>query len=259
MISISNTRGIPLIVSSHFWVTFLGRQIVRGALIVCFGIGTASAAPGDVEHEVVFELDFTTPAGLEADNWLEQAGFELKRHAADPDRIEFQHRDESVHVLVKQPSFGLAVRPLSLPGADRLRLYWGVSEFPAGASYQHGVDNEAIMVYVFFGEERLPSGEFLIPDSPYFIGFYLCPVGVDEVEVPYVGHHYEKTGRYVCVGHPPEGETVVSEIHLDEEFLHSFGLETMPPVSGISIEVDTTDSDNDGHAAAFIERLQFLK
>lgn len=97
-----------------------------------------------------------------------------------------------------------------------------------------------------------------IPDSPYFIGFYLCPVGGDEVDEPYVGHHYDKIGRYICVDHPSEDEAVVSEVDLAAEFSSNFGLETMPPVSAISIEVDTTDSKNDGHAAAFLERLEFL-
>ena len=30
-------------------------------------------------------------------------------------------------------------------------------------------------------------------------------------------------------------------------------------MSGISIEVDTRDADNDGYAAAFLQRLEFLK
>ncbi len=39
----------------------------------------------------------------------------------------------------------------------------------------------------------------------------------------------------------------------------SFGLDTVPMVSGISIEVDTADAMNDGKAAAFVERIDFLE
>jgi hypothetical protein len=189
--------------------------------------------------------------------WLAAGEFSLERHADDPDRIELYHADEALHIRVKKPSFGMVVHELDLPGANHLELDWGVSDFPEGASYEHGVDNEAIMVYVFFGHERLPSGEMFVPDSPYFIGFYLCPPDADDVDEPYAGHHYEKTGRYICMAHPQEGETVTTRIDLAEEFRHSFDKPYVPVISGISIEVDTTDSQNDGHAAAFIRRLAF--
>jgi hypothetical protein len=61
------------------------------------------------------------------------------------------------------------------------------------------------------------------------------------------------------VDHPPEGTVAVNEVDLDEEFRRSFGMDADLPVSGISIEVDTTDAENDGHAAAFLQRLEFLK
>jgi hypothetical protein len=78
------------------------------------------------------------------------------------------------------------------------------------------------------------------------------------VEQPYAGHYYKKTGRYICVDHPGEGVTTVSEVALADEFKKSFGLDSIPPVSGISIEVDTTASKNDGKAASFLKRIEFL-
>jgi hypothetical protein len=220
----------------------------------------AAADPTDdaTDDGVVYALDFAGSDSEPAQDWLNANGFALKRHADNPKRIELHRDAEGLHVRTKKPSFGLAVRPLSVPNARAMRLNWGVSDYPDGVSYEHGIDNEAIMIYVFFGEDRLPSGEALVPDSPYFIGFYLCPPEGDSLEQPYVGHHYQKTGRYVCVDHPGEGRAVVSEIDLIEEFRKSFGLEQVPVVSGISIEVDTTSADNDGHAAAFIGRLEFM-
>jgi hypothetical protein len=209
-------------------------------------------------ENIVSVIDFSPEGELPTYEWLDKRDFDLKKHAADPDRIEFFHTEDALHLRTKAPAFGMAVHEGDIPGAQRLRLHWGVSDYPEGVSYQHGIDNEAIMVYVFFGHERQPSGEVFIPDSPYFIGFYLCPPGTDTVGQPNVGHHYRKTGRYICVDHPPQGKTVISEVDLRSEFLKSFGREEVPNVSGISIEVDTTDADNDGHAAAFLSRLEFL-
>jgi hypothetical protein len=224
----------------------------------------ATLAEADTEQAanagaVLFQLDFGNDEGLSPRAWLERHGFELHRDAGKEGHIEVSHRDGLLHVVAKRPSFGLVARPLNAPQAGALRLHWGVSDYPEGASYEHGVDNEAIMIYVFFGEEKLDSGEMLVPDSPYFVGFYLCPPDGDRLDTPFVGHHYKKTGRYECVDHPGEGRAVVSEIRLDVEFARSFGLDAMPPISGFSIEVDTTDSANDGHAAAFLDRLEFVE
>jgi hypothetical protein len=219
--------------------------------------GAASAVTA--EDAPVHAFDFEAPPPVPVYEWLASSEFSLERHADNRDRIEFFHARRALHFRVKKPSFGMVVHELDIPGARHVDLEWGVSDYPEGASYEHGVDNEAIMVYVFFGHDRLPSGEMFVPDSPYFIGFYLCPPGEDDIDQPYAGHHYKKTGRYICMAHPPEGEAVVTRIDLEEEFRHSFGKEFVPVISGISIEVDTTDSRNDGHAAAFIRRLAFYR
>ena len=211
------------------------------------------------DDHMALVLDFANEENLSAYDWFHESDFELKKDADERDKIEFYRADGALHIKTLEPAFGMAVRQVDVPEANGLRLHWGVSDYPEGVSYQHGVDNEAIMVYVFFGHERLPSGEIFVPDSPYFIGFYLCPPDTDAVEQPYKGHHYEKTGRYVCVDHPPEGTVAVNEVDLDEAFRRSFGMDADLPVSGISIEVDTTDAENDGHAAAFLQRLEFLK
>ncbi len=211
------------------------------------------------DDRVALAIDF----GIEEDHsvyqWFHDSNFELGMDADERDKIEFFRANGALHIVTREPAFGMAVRRLEVPNARALRLHWGVSDYPEGVSYQHGIDNEAIMVYVVFGHEELPSGEIFVPDSPYFIGFYLCPPGTDAIAQPYKGHHYEKTGRYVCVDHPLEGDVAINEVDLDEAFRNSFGKEANLPITGISIEVDTTDADNDGHAAAFLRRLEFLK
>lgn len=225
-------------------------------LPTCLLDGKVSAAEQSV---VLKRYNFAGDASTQPQDWLEGQLFQVKHHFRDPDRIALSQFDEALHLQVKEEAFGIMLHEEDIPGARRVRLHWGVSQYPDGATYQHGVDDEAIMVYVFFGHETYDSGSWLIPDSPYFIGFYLCKDGTDKLEMPYAGHHFQKSGRYICVDHPPIGETVVTEIDLLAEFRKSFGLEVVPPVSGISIEVDTTHADNDGRAAAFISRLEFLE
>lgn len=214
-----------------------------------------SHAANEVIHAHDFSGDGTTPSR----KLLALRGFDLAHDLKDEDAISLKHNDGALHILAQEEAFGIMLHEEDIYGAGRMRLHWGVSEYPEGASYEHGVDNEALMVYVFFGHKKFSSGSMLVPKAPYFIGFYLCRGGTDELEVTYTGHYYEKSGSYICVAHPAAGDTVVSDIDLHEEFKKSFGLDEAPPISAVSVEVDTTDSDNDGKAAAFIKRLEFLR
>jgi hypothetical protein len=231
----------------------------RAITIVTSLLFSTMSVADDSEDEPLHVFDFAGDRKQPAYDWLEASKFELERHADDRRHIELNRAEDGLHLKVKKPSFGMVVHELDVPGAKHLELHWGVSDFPEGASYQRGVDNEAIMVYVFFGHDRQPSGELLVPASPYFIGFYLCPPEADDVDEPYAGHHYQKTGRYICMAHPGEGEPVKIRIDLEKEFRRSFNRPYVPVISGVSIEVDTTDSGNDGHAAAFIRRLAFYR
>lgn len=229
---------------------------VAAALLSLSFMTSGSAAQSGAS---LFELDFSGTPGLSTYDWLKQKGFELKQDATDKDKILLSQSDGALRLDVKEQAFGLIIKEKDLPGANSLRLHWGVSEYPDGASYQRGIDNEAIMFYVFFGHKKQPSGSMFIPDSPYFLGFFLCQDGSDTLEKPYVGHHFKKSGRYICVEHPGAGKTTVTELDLVKEFRNSFDLDHVPAVSGISIEVDTSDSKNDGKASAFLQRVEFLK
>ncbi len=217
------------------------------------------AAIATTTDTVLYRADFGAEPGLSIVNWLQKRQFELQHDAEDEHKIRLSQTEESLHIVARNSAFGLIIHEQDVLGAGRVKLHWGVSQYPEGASYEHGVDDEAIMLYVFFGHEKFPSGSLFVPDSPYFLGFFLCKDGADELEKPYPGHHYRKAGRYICVDHPGSNETVVTEIDLAEEFRKSFGLAHVPAVSGISIEIDTTESENDGKAAAFVKRIEFLE
>jgi hypothetical protein len=220
-------------------------------------IGILIASPS-MANEVIHQFDFGAEPNTPARNILEGRSFAVKKDATDGNKIHLYHTEDALHIQVNSPSFGMIAHEQDIPGANHIRLHWGVSSYPQGASYEHGIDNEAIMVYVFFGHEKYSRGSMFVPDSPYFIGFYLCPNESDRMEQPYAGHYYKKTGSFICVDHPGEGKTAVSEINLAEEFKKSFGLTAIPAVSGISIEVDTKASKNDGKAASFLQRIEFL-
>lgn len=219
----------------------------------------APVAFATADSPVAYRFDFAGEPGVPTEAWMADRDFRLEHDAKKPDKIHLAQSDGALHINVNKKSFGIILHEQDVPGAKHVHLHWGVSAYPEGASYEHGIDNEAIMVYVFFGHEKMSSGSLFIPDSPYFIGFFLCPPGSDALGQPYVGHHYQKTGRYICVDHPPSGEKVLTRLDLAAEFRKSFGLEAVPMVSGISIEVDTTDAMNDGTAAAFLERIDFLE
>ena len=215
-------------------------------------------ATSSMASEVIHQIDFGGEPNTSARDLLARSSFVLEHDAKNGDKINLYHTEDALHIQVKKPSFGILIHEQDIPEANHLRLHWGVSDYPQGASYEHGVDNEAIMVYVFFGHETYSSGSMFVPDSPYFIGFFLCSDGTDQLEQPYAGHYYKKTGRFICVDHPGQGKAVISEVNLEDEFRKSFGLNSVPPVSGMSIEIDTTASKNDGKAASFLQRIEFL-
>jgi len=110
------------------------------------------------------------------------------------------------------------------------------------------------------GDERQPSGSVFIPNSPYFIGLFLCH-GDDKVNHPYVGAHFKKGGRYVCGDSPAEGELVTTRFNLLEGYRSYFDKEgdDDPAVSGIALTLDTKKADGGGKASAFVREIRFYR
>jgi hypothetical protein len=152
---------------------------------------------------------------------------------------------------------GLLVnRTIGANAYSAVEIEWGVAQHPQGASYEKKINNEAIMVQVFFGTEKKASGSMFAPDIPYFVGLFLC--NGDRIGHPYAGRYYQEGGRYVCVGAPAAGRTVVSRIDLRQALRTAFGAKVADAVSGYSIEVDTSSSTGEGKSSAFIKRIKFL-
>jgi hypothetical protein len=138
-----------------------------------------------------------------------------------------------------------------------VRIHWGIIKYPQGASYERDVHNEALMLYIFFGQDTLPSGHVVIPALLYFIGLFL---GQEEhLHTPYRDRYFHEGGRFVAVGNPQPYETVISEFNPRAAFQTYFAKADVPPMSGLTLGVDTVRSGDGGTAAAYIHRIEFLE
>ena len=136
-----------------------------------------------------------------------------------------------------------------------MRVEWGVTKFPAGIVWKKDFYRDALMLIITFGDKKIDSGSFIIPNLPYFIGIYLAESG--EKDKAYTGTYYHKGGRYYCMPcEPAEGKTLVTEFELADRFQNLFNEKMIPPVTAIAIETDTRDLKDSGEA--FIRKIEFL-
>jgi hypothetical protein len=226
------------------------------------GLAMAAAAvittAGDGWPEIVWRTDFSDYVGGSIEAWLQTKGFRLEQGAEDPESLGLSIREGALLLEAKAPVKGLLInRDISLEKVSKIRIHWGIIDYPEHASYERGVNNEALMLYIFFGEDKVDSGHLLIPALPYFIGLFL---GHEEPpNTPYVGRYFHKGGRFVCLGNPDPHETVISEFDLNAAFRTYFSKDDVPEISGITLGVDTFRSGDGGKAAAYIYSIEFLE
>jgi hypothetical protein len=225
--------------------------------VVTAATGAAHPAERGVP-EITWSIDFADYAGGSIEAWLHTKGFRLEHGAEDPAALALSHKAGALVLEAKQPVRGFLVNDeVKRAHVSTVRITWGIIKYPPDASYERHVNNEALMLYISFGQDALPSGHVLLPARPYFIGLFL---GQEEhLNTPYQGQYFHKGGRFVCVGHPPPYTTVRSEFDLRTAFQTYFAQADMPMISGISLGVDTFASGEGGTAAAYIHRIEFLK
>lgn len=219
------------------------------------------AAVSAERDPVVHVVRFTDHRQGPVDEWLRRKGFQLQQDAKRRDRIELTAGPNGLAIEARRRAYGLLINEgVDVPDFSRVEIDWGVDRHPRGASYEQGIRNEAIMVIVFMGDERKPSGSLLIPDSPYFIGLFLCS-GDDREKHPYVGSYFRKSGRYVCADRPPPGSSVTSRFDLLGAYREFFDKERDddPGISGIALAVDTRKASGDGTSSAFIREIRFYR
>ncbi len=220
-------------------------------------IAPISADDGKLVHVVRF-IDYTLGS---VEDWLQGKGFQFKQDLQRRDRIDLDVGPSSLVLESKRRTFGIMPNEsVNVPEFTHIEIDWGVNNFPKGASYEQGIRNEALIVIVFMGDERQSSGSMFIPDSPYFVGLFLCH-GDDRVNYPYVGSYFKKSGRYVCTDRPSEGKMVTSRFNLLEAYRTYFDKERDddPAVSGIALALDTKKADGGGRSSAFIREIRFFR
>ena len=219
--------------------------------------------PGAVlaEPKLVHVVRFTDYQQGPIEDWLRTKGFQFQLDARYRNAIDFGVDGKGLELIAKKPAFGVMPNEaVNVPRFRFIEIDWGINRHPTGVSWEDGVRNQAILVIVFLGDQRQPSGSMFIPDSPYFIGLFLCE-GNDRTNHPFVGTHFKKGGRYVCADKAPEGKVVTSRFDLLAAYRAYFDKEKDddPAVSGIALEVDTKKAKDGGKSSAFIREIRFYR
>ncbi len=213
------------------------------------------AGPVAAEQRRDRVVDFVGFSGGQVLKWLQQKGFEPKQDA-NSNKVVYSIADDDLYLEAKQKALALLLSEANLIGFSRIRIEWGVEQFPQGSSYENGVRSDPVMIYVFFGDEKLASGSMFVPDSPYFIGLFLCQT--DPVGHAYKGRYFKAGGRYVCVDRAAPGQSVTTEFAIDDAFKMFFGLSETPYISGIGIGIDTDSAKGNGTASSYVRSIEFL-
>ncbi len=232
------------------------KKIILFILLLVFST-SAMADSAKLVHVIRFS-DYES--GSEED-WLLGKGFQFKLDAQRRNLIDLEVSDNGLVIEAKRKALGImSNETVNIPEFSYIEIDWGINKYPDGASYEQGIRNEALMLMVFMGDERLPSGSMFIPDSPYFIGLFLCH-GDDRINHPYSGSYFKKGGRYVCTDRPPSGEMVTSRFNLLKAYRSFFDKENDddPAISGIALALDTKKAGKKGRASAFINEIRFYQ
>lgn len=200
--------------------------------------------------KVLYSFDFTTIDKKDPKTWLKEKGVEFQR---DADDVKFSFSRRGLEIEASKELNGVFVSKVELKNAKSIRIKWGVEQYPKGANWEKNVLREAVAVLISFGEEKIDSGAFYIPDMPYFIGLFL---GEKEIEgKAYTGNYYKKGGRYICMPcNGKKGKEVETVFYFEQAFKKFFNKEQLPPVSYFALEVDTRDTD--GNSKAFIKSIE---
>ncbi len=212
-------------------------------------------------EKLVDVVRFTDYTEGSIEDWLQAKGFQFQEDSRRRDYIDLDIGPHGLVLEAKRRAFGIMPNEsVNVPEFTHIEIDWGVSRFPVGASYEQGVRNEALMVIVFMGDERQPSGSMFIPDSPYFVGLFLCH-NDDKKDHPYVGSYFKKGGRYVCADTPTEGVTVTSRFDLLEAYRTYFDKDRDddPAISGLALALDTKNADAGGKSSAFIAEIRVFR
>ena len=235
-------------------------RVIASLLVSLAALVAALPVRAD-EAKLVHVVRFTDYEQGPVEDWLQGKGFQFKQDMRRRDRIDLDVGDMGLVLEAKRRAFGIMPNEsVNVPEFTHVEIDWSTGKFPAGASYEQGVPNEAIMVYIFMGDERQPSGSLFIPDSPYFVALFLCH-GDDRINHPYVGTYFKKSGRFVCGDRPAEGDLVTTRFDLLEAYRTYFDKERDddPAISGLALALDTKKAGDGGRSSALVREIRFYR
>jgi len=141
-------------------------------------------------------IDFSGYTGGSVEKWLVTRGFKFEKDAKNRTLLGLSITNQTLELTANGHLTGFIFNDsINLDNVGRVRINWGVRRYPQEASYENKVNNEALMLYIFFGKEKVSSGHVLIPNSPYFIGLFLCQD--EQINFPYKGRYFHAGGRFV--------------------------------------------------------------
>ncbi|NOT42727.1 MAG: hypothetical protein HOP13_19795 [Alphaproteobacteria bacterium] len=230
-------------------------RLARAALVALTAFAATAFASAANTPAPPLVVDLTDFRGGSIYAWLQAKGFHIEQDAKNPQKIALMADTRGLGLQTLRPALGLLTNTRLNPNAySTVEIEWGVAQHPAGASYERRVNNEAIMVHVFFGAAKRSSGSLFAPNLPPFIGLFLC--ATDRVGFPYVGRHYQEAGRYICVDRAEPERALTTRFDLRQGFRTAFGADLRDAVSGFAVAVDTSSSK--GPSQAFVKRITFL-
>jgi len=241
----------------------LSRNLIRiltivGAVVSVHSLLAREAVSQANVDAAAYTVDFSSYKGGSVDEWLKAHNYQFERDARNRSLLGLSITDRILTLDAKRRMSGFILNDsVNLDNVRMIRINWGVKKYPEEASYQKKVNNEALMLYIFFGKEKISSGHVLIPNSPYFIGLFLCQD--EQVNFPYKGRYFHTGGRFVCLGKPEPGQMTVSEFDLHRGFKSYFGKQETPSVTGIGLGVDTSQAGGGGTGSAFIKSIEFIE
>jgi len=203
-------------------------------------------------------IDFSDYEEGSIDEWLKIKGFKFEQAAKNRKKLDLDVEGGGLILEARTRLRAFIVNDSLKPRKySGVRVEWGVVKYPRGASYEAEINNEAIQVLIFFGDEKISSGHLVLPNSPYFIGLFLGRH--DMPYKAYLGKYYQQGGRFVCMGNPLPGETIISEFDLVYAFKRYFQKDEVPRITGVALAMDTTSSGDKGRAVAFVNRIEFFE
>ena len=217
---------------------------------VCLALAVTAVA--DTGFRVVHVIDFTDKPNGSAVDWLKENGYNFR---LDAKGLNPRFSEKGLVLSTDGRTAGLMERVIKLNDVGRIRVTWGVEDYPNGADWEQGVHRVPIAVMVSFGDENVGSGSLFVPNAPYFISLFLSTNA--QPGKAYTAKYYQKGGRYYCKPcTPPEGKTVTTELDLDDAFRTQFDKSEVPPITSFGIQMNTKDTR--GGARAYLERIEFI-